>query len=130
MPHTSMAMKTGDKSVADLAELLAMPRDEDILYIPYIHYMNMVNPSAGMFTGSSRFGALYLKADGTVQVPYNVRLTQKFTDLFGERIEWMSATETIYNVSSTYSRRNPTALAIPKYICVKDIEISHSNPSY
>lgn len=130
VPHTSMAMKTGDKSVADLAELLAMPRDEDILYIPYIHYMNMVNPSAGMFTGSSRFGALYLKADGTVQVPYNVRLTQKFTDLFGERIEWMSATETIYNVSSTYSRRNPTALAIPKYICVKDIEISHSNPSY
>ena len=128
--HTSMAMKTGDKPVADLAELLAMPRDEDILYIPYIHYMNMVNPSAGMFTGSSRFGALYLKADGTVQVPYNVRLTQKFTDLFGERIEWMSATETIYNVSSTYSRRNPTALAIPKYMCVKDIEISHSNPSY
>ena len=130
VPHYSLVVSVGDKPVASLKELLEMPRDEDILYIPYIHYMNMVNPSAGVFTGSSRFGALYLKADGSVQVPYNVRLTQKFTDMFGERVEWMSAKETVYNVSSTYSRRNPEALAIPKYICVKDIEISHSNPSY
>ncbi len=130
VPHYNLVVSVGDKPVASLKELLELPRDEDILYIPYIHYMNMVNPSEGIFTGSSRFGALYLKADGSVQVPYNVRLTQKFTDMFGERVEWMSARETIYNVSSTYSRRNPEALAIPKYICVKDIEISHSNPSY
>ncbi len=130
VPHLSVVMSKGDKKVCSLTELLAMPREEDILYIPYIHYMNMVNPSAGMLTGSSRFGALYLKADGTVQVPYNVRLTQKFTDFFGDRIEWMSSCESVYNTSSTYSRRNPRALAIPKYICVKDIEISHSNPSY
>lgn len=128
--HYSLVMSLGDKPVASLKELVEMPRDEDILYIPYIHYMNMVNPSGGVFTGSSRFGALYLKADGSVQVPYNVRLTQKFTDMFGERVEWMSANETIYNVSSSYGRRNPQALAIPKYICVKDIEISHSNSSY
>ena len=130
VPHYSLVVGVGDKPVASLKELLEMPRDEDILYIPYIHYMNIVNPSVGMFTGSSRFGALYLKADGTVQVPYNVRLTQKATDMFGERVEWMGSKETVYNVSSSYSRRNPEALVIPKYICVKDIEISHSNPSY
>src|SRR5690606_40213485 len=56
----------------------------------YIHYMNVVNPTQGMITGSSRFGALFLKKDGSVQVPYNVRLTQKFYDFFGERVQWMS----------------------------------------
>ena len=128
--HTSLVMQGGDKSVASLKELLEMPREEDILYIPYIHYMNVVNPTQGMVTGSSRFGALFLKKDGSVQVPYNVRLTQKFTDFFGERVQWLSKEEVAYNVSSSYGRRDPTALKLPRFICVKEIEVSHSNPSY
>src|SRR5690606_41676660 len=92
----------------------------------YIHYMNVVNPTQGMITGSSRFGALFLKKDGSVQVPYNVRLTQKFYDFFGERVQWMSQKQVAYNVSSSYGRRDPTALKIPRFVCVKGIEISHS----
>ena len=92
--------------------------------------MNVVNPSQGMVTGSSRFGALYLKKDGSVQVPYNVRLTQKFSDFFGERLQWLSQEQVAYNVSSSYGRRNPTALKVPRFLCVKEIEVSHSNPSY
>ena len=76
----SLVMDGGDAPFATLKDLLEMPRDEDILYIPYIHYMNVVNPTQGMITGSSRFGALLLKKDGSVQVPYNVRLTQRFYD--------------------------------------------------
>ncbi len=128
--HASLVMDGGEKSLATLKDLLEMPREEDILYVPYIHYMNVVNPSQGMVTGSSRFGALYLKKDGSVQVPYNVRLTQKFSDFFGERVQWMSTEQVAYNVSSSYGRRNPTALKVPQFICVKEIEISHSNPSY
>lgn len=128
--HASLVMDGGEKSLATLKDLLEMPREEDILYVPYIHYMNVVNPSQGMVTGSSRFGALYLKKDGSVQVPYNVRLTQKFSDFFGERVQWMSKELVAYNVSSSYGRRNPTALKVPRFICVKEIEISHSNPSY
>ena len=126
----SLVMGAGETQIATLKDLLDMPRDEDLLYIPYIHYMNVVNPSLGMMTGSSRFGALYLKKDGSVQVPYNVRLTQRFYDFFGERVQWMSEKQVAYNVSSSYGRRDPTALKIPRFVCVKGIEISHSNPSY
>ena len=128
--HLSLIIDGGKEQVASLQELLAMPREEDILYIPYIHYMNVVNPSQGMVTGSSRFGALFLKKDGTIEVPYNVRLTQKFTDFFGEGVAWLSEKQVAYNVSSSYGRRNPSALKVPRFICVKEIEISHSNPSY
>ncbi|NLA41979.1 MAG: hypothetical protein GX874_11360, partial [Smithella sp.] len=126
----SLVMGAGAQPVATLKDLLEMKRDEDILYVPYIHYMNVVNPSQGMVTGSSRFGALYLKKDGSVQVPFNVRLTQKLTDYFGERVQWLSEKQVAYNVSSSYGRRNPTALKVPRFVCVKEIEVSHSNPSY
>ncbi|MEL7626605.1 MAG: metallopeptidase TldD-related protein [Anaerolineaceae bacterium] len=128
--RTSLVINAGTEPIESLKDLCEMPRDEDILYIPYIHYMNVVNPSQGMMTGSSRFGALFLKKDGSVQVPYNVRLTQKFTDFFGKNILWMSKKQVAYNVSSSYGRRDPTALRVPRFVCVKDIEISHSNPSY
>jgi len=128
--HASLVMDGGDKSLSTLKDLIEMDRDEDILYVPYIHYMNVVNPTQGMITGSSRFGALFLKKDGSVQVPYNVRLTQKFSDFFGERVQWLSQKQVVYNVSSSYGRRDPNALKVPRFICVKEIEISHSNPSY
>ena len=107
-----------------------MPREKDLLYIPYLHYMNMVNPSRGLVTGSSRFGALLLKQDGSVVVPYNVRLTQSLLDIFGERIAWLSTDPAINNTSMSYGARNPTALVVPAFIRVNELEISHSNTSY
>jgi len=128
--HASLVMDAGSSEINTLQALIDMEREEDILYIPYMHYMNVVNPTQGMITGSSRFGALFLKKDGSVQVPYNVRLTQKFSDFFGERVQWLSQKQVVYNVSSSYGRRDPNALKVPRFICVKEIEISHSNPSY
>ncbi len=128
--HKSLVVNSGDMPVGDLEALINMPREEDILYIPYIHYMNFVNPTAGMFTGSSRFGALLLKADGSVAVPYNVRLTQTFGDLFGDNLAWISEEQVVHNVSSSYGERNPRAIVVPRFICVKGIAISHSNSSY
>ena len=49
--HQSIVVGAGDAPVNSLQELLAMPRDEDILYIPYLHYIHIVNPSAGVLTG-------------------------------------------------------------------------------
>ncbi|HSN95267.1 MAG TPA: metallopeptidase TldD-related protein [Anaerolineaceae bacterium] len=128
--HQSIVIGAGDAEANSLRELLAMPRDEDLLYIPYLHYINIVNPSAGVITGSSRFGALLLKKDGTVEVPYNVRITQSFMDLFGEGVAWMSSRQMVYNVSSSYGQRNPTAVKLPRFICTHGVEISHSNSSY
>jgi len=128
--HKSLVVDGGDMEVNTLEELVALPRDKDILYIPFIHYMNIVNPSKGLLTGSSRFGALLLKADGSVVVPYNVRLTQSIPDIFGEKVAWMSKAQTVYNTSQSYGQRNPTAKIVPNFSCVKDLEISHSNDSY
>jgi hypothetical protein len=128
--HRSLAVTGGESDVNTLEELVKMPRDKDILYFPFIHYMNIVNPSKALVTGSSRFGALLLKADGSVVVPYNVRLTQSLLDIFGDKVAWLSRATVPYNTSNSYGSRNPTAIMVPKFMRVNDLEISHSNSSY
>jgi len=128
--HRSIVLRGGEVNVATLEDLVRMPRENDILYIPYLHYMNVVNPTRGVITASSRFGALLLKQDGTVAVPYNVRLTQSLLDLFGDGVAWLSSVEAVNNGSVTYGPRNPTAAVVPAFMRVNGLEISHSNSSY
>jgi len=130
VPHTSMVMQGSDVTASSLQELVAMERDHDVLYIPFLHYMNVVNPSKGLVTGSSRFGALLLKRDGAVVVPYNVRLTQSLLDIFGDRLAWVSQAQVVANTSMSYGARNPRAIIVPALMQVNGLEISHSNPSY
>jgi len=129
--HKSLVLNGGDmQDVNTLQDLVNLPREKDILYIPFLHYMNIVNPSKGIITGSSRFGALLLKKDGSVVVPFNVRLTQSLLDLFGDKVAWLSQATVPYNTSQSYGARNPTAIIVPKFVRVNDLEISHSNSSY
>lgn len=130
VPHKSLVLDAGEMDVSALEDLVKMPKDKDILYIPFLHYMNIVNPSKALVTASSRFGALLLKKDGSIVVPFNVRVTQSLLDVFGEKIAWMSKQQTVYNTSASYGARNPVAIVVPKFICVNDLEISHSNSSY
>lgn len=128
--HKSLVLSGGMVEVKSLQELVAMRCDTDLLYIPFLHYMNIVNPSKGVVTASSRFGALLLKKDGTVAIPFNVRLTQSLLDIFGEKLAWMSKETIAYNQSISYRARNPTAMIVPRFIRVNNLEISGSNPSY
>jgi PmbA protein len=128
--HKSLVLSGGDKEVSSLADLVDLPRERDLLFIPFLHYMNVVNPTRGIITGSSRFGALLLKQDGTVVVPYNVRLTQSLLDIFGDKMAWLSKSTVPYNTSESYDARNPTSILVPRFIQVNGLEISHSNSSY
>jgi predicted Zn-dependent protease len=128
--HKSLVLGGGAVEAGTLEELVKLPRDRDLLYIPFLHYLNLVNPSKGLITASSRFGALLLKKDGSVAVPYNVRITQSLLDIFGARVEWLSRAQTVHNTSSSYGARNPTSVVVPAFMKVKDLEISHSNSSY
>lgn len=129
--HTSLVLKGGTKKGADsLVEIMSMSREKDLLYIPFLHYMNIVNPSKAILTGSSRFGTRLLRKDGSIGVPFNVRLTQSLLDVFGDNVAWMSEKTIAYNTSSSYGRRNPNAIVVPEFIRVNDLEISQSNPSY
>jgi predicted Zn-dependent protease len=130
VPHKSLMLSPGSQPVASLEELVRLPREKDILYIPFLHYTNIVNPSKAIFTGSSRFGALLLKKDGSVVIPYNVRLTQSLLDIFGDRVAWFSQQPVVYNTSVSYGSRNPAAMIVPAFIRVNEVEISHSNASY
>ena len=112
------------------SELKSAAEEKDILYIPYLHYTGVVNPGEGLVTGSSRFGALWFKQDGSIEVPYNVRLTNKLSDLFGASLKSLSKVTIAYNLSQTYGARNPEAAIVPGFVCLDDIEISHSNDSY
>jgi predicted Zn-dependent protease len=128
--HKSLVLGGGEEPASTLEELVNKPREKDILYIPFLHYMNIVNPTKGIITASSRFGALLLKQDGSTAVPYNVRLTQSLLDIFGDRIEWLSRETVPYNTSESYGQRNPRAVVVPRLMRVNDLEISHSNASY
>ncbi len=128
--HKSLVLGGGDKEAATLEELVNLPRENDLLYIPFLHYMNIVNPSKGLITASSRFGALLLKKDGSVAVPYNVRITQSLLDIFGDRLAWLSRPLVVNNTSMSYGARNPTAIVLPAFLQVNDLEISHSNSTY
>ncbi len=130
VPRNSLVLSGGNARVSTLADLEKMPRENDLLFIPFLHYMNIVNPSKGIVTASSRFGALLLKKDGPVIVPYNVRITQSLLDIFGDGVAWMSAAQTVNNTSVSYGVRNPTALVVPTFMRVNNLEISHSNSSY
>ncbi len=130
VPHISLVLEPGSEAVKTIQELAAKPRKNDLLYIPFLHYMNIVHPSKGTVTASSRFGALLLKKDGSIVIPYNVRLTHSLLDIFGEKLAWLSDKSIPYNVSQSYGARNPTAIMVPKFMQVNDLEISHSNDSY
>jgi len=73
---------------------------------------------------------LLLKKDGSVVVPYNVRLTQSLLDIFGAGLAWISEKTVPYNTSSSYGARNPTSIIVPRFMQVNGLEISHSNSSY
>ena len=130
VPHKSLALEAGDVEVDSLSALASMPREKDLLYIPFLHYMNIVNPSKGIITATSRFGTLLLKKDGTVVTPYNVRITQSLLDIFGDKVAWLSKETVPYNTSQSYGARNPTAVIVPRFVCTEDLEVSHSNPSF
>ena len=128
--HKSLMLRGGKERIDTLEELVNTPRDKDILYVPFLHYMNIVNPTKGIITASSRFGALLLKQDGSTAIPYNIRLTQSLLDIFGDRVAWLSREVVPYNTSQSYGERNPTAMIVPRFMRVNNLEISHSNASY
>ena len=128
--HLSLGIGSGKQEVNSLEALLSMPRDRDILYIPSIHYIGIVNPTEGILTGSSRFGALLLKKDGSVAIPYNVRFTHSLLTFFGDGVEWLSTETVPYSISNSYGARNPTAIIVPRFMRINGLEVSHSNSSY
>jgi predicted Zn-dependent protease len=102
---------------------------KDALYIPHLHYIHMPDPTKGMFTGSSRFNARLVK-NGEFTAPLlSSRVTDTIPQVFSGIIAVSSRT-TPWNVSSTYDRRQPTAVSIPEYIVADGVRISDVAASF
>ncbi|HHW92969.1 MAG TPA: hypothetical protein GX734_00500 [Clostridiaceae bacterium] len=130
VPHLSLVLQGGDVDTALIQDFAKLPRDRDILYVPYLHYANIVNPTEGLITGVSRFGALYLKRDGTITLPYNVRFTERLDELFGDKLVWMSRELVPYGSSSHYFGRDQYAALVPALACFDDVSVEISNESF
>ncbi len=130
VPNLSLVLQGGDADAARIQDFASLPRDGDILYVPYLHYANIVNPTEGLVTGVSRFGALYLKKDGSIMLPYNVRFTERLDKLFGEKLVWLSRELVPYGTSSTYFGRTPYAALVPALACFDGVNVEISNESF
>lgn len=128
--HLSIQVRGGTEDIRTVQELAAQAREEDILYVPFLHYMNIVNPSEGQLTATSRFGALLLKKDGSIELPYNVRFTEKLAQLFGDKLQWMSKHSVPYGSSTHYEGRDPYALLVPALTCFDGVRVEISNERF
>ncbi len=128
--NLALALQGGDVDAALIQDFVKLPRDHDILYVPYLHYANIVNPTEGLVTGVSRFGALYLKSDGTITLPYNVRFTERLDELFGDKLVWLSKDLVPYGSSSSYFGRDQYAALVPALACFDNVSVEISNESF
>ncbi|MBN2790175.1 MAG: hypothetical protein JXR69_08290 [Candidatus Delongbacteria bacterium] len=123
---SSISVKCGDGEECPLEAVKSLG---DVLYIPALHYINLPNISKGIFTGSSRFNALYVK-DGKVVGPiYSSRITDTFQNVFGD-VAKISKADISVNLSNTYGRRAPVASSVPKYMVCRGVKITDSADSF
>lgn len=122
----SLVMKSGDapeniaEATADLGK---------VLYIPALHYLNIPNPSKGIFTGSSRFNAVLLENGKVVGPIFSARVTDTFASVFTKIVKIARSNESI-NLSNTYGRRSPVAYSVPKFIVSEKVKITDSADSF
>jgi len=129
-PHTggssSIVMQPGSADPDLLAAVKGMGR---VIYIPALHYLNMPNPSQGIFTGSSRFNAVLIENGKVVSPIFSSRITDSFQNVFGN-VSLISSEAEPVNLSNTYGRRMPEAASMPSYIVSEKVKITDSADSF
>lgn len=116
----NMVLKTGD-GPADFDSMIKAEKGPAI-YIPYLHYMNIPNPTKGEITASSRFGTFFLE-DGKIKSHlYNVRILDSLIRMFNN-VEWLSSKLDASNISDTYGLRMAQAVSAPRFVKIKDVPI-------
>ncbi|MBU4487318.1 MAG: hypothetical protein KKD38_10375 [Candidatus Delongbacteria bacterium] len=122
----SMTMKSGTGNSSFLKEIKDLGT---VLYIPALHYINIPNPSEGIFTGSSRFNAVLIKKGLIVSPIFSTRITDTFQSVFGN-VKTISEESVSVNLSNTYGRRSPVAVSVPSYMVTEGIKITDCADSF
>ena len=101
----------------------------DALYIPHLHYLNMPDPSCGMFTGSSRFNALRIANGECVAPMLSSRITDTIPNVLAN-VQAVASRSVPVNVSETYGERSPNAISVPEYLLCDHVRISDVADSF
>jgi predicted Zn-dependent protease len=112
---------------AGLAAGLALAGDA--LYIPHLHYVNMPDPSRGIFTGSSRFNAMRIEGGACTAPLLSSRVTDAIANVLSHVVA-ISSRSVPVNVSNTYGRRAPDATSVPEYLICDNVRISDVAESF
>lgn len=123
---TSITMGTGDGPVDPLAAAADLP---SVLYIPALHYMHIPNRSQGLFTGSSRFGAVLVEHGRMVRPIHSSRVTDTFANVLGH-VQTLAGHAVSVNQSQSYGRRAPVASCVPAYALIEGVMITDSADTF
>jgi len=101
----------------------------DALYIPFLHYIHMPDPTKGMFTGSSRFNAQRIEKGEFTAPLLSSRVTDTIPNVFNHVVA-ISSRAVPVNESGTYGRRTPEAYSVPEYVLCDNVRISDVADSF
>ena len=124
--YDDLVLATGS-APAGLAAGLALAGEA--LYIPFLHYTHIPDPSRGSFTGSSRFNALRVEG-GTFTAPlFSTRITDTLPNVFSHVVAVSSRAVSV-NLSTTYGPRAPLALSVPEYLICDNVRVNDVAESF
>lgn len=124
--NTDFVLATGD---APAGKDSGIKLAQDALYIPHLHYIHMPDPTKGMFTGSSRFNAMRIEKGEFTAPLFSSRVTDTVPSVLNHVVA-ISSRSVPVNVSSTYDRREPTAISVPEYLLCDEVRISDVADSF
>ena len=101
----------------------------DALYIPYLHYVHMPDPSKGIMTGSSRFNALRIDGGRPASPLFSVRVTDSVVNMLSHVIA-VASRPVFADISTSYERRTPEAISVPEYMICDNVRISDRTESF
>lgn len=101
----------------------------EALYIPFLHYTHMPDPSRGAFTGSSRFNAQRVTAGQCTAPLFSTRLTDTIPNVLNHVLA-VSSRAVAVNLSNTYGPRAPVSYSVPEYLICDSVRVSDVAESF
>jgi predicted Zn-dependent protease len=103
----NLCVRGGDATTGDLIE-----RTGDGIYVTRLHYLNIVDPRAGILTGMTRDGTFLIEGGKVTRPLVNLRFTTSFPD-FAAKLLGLSRDIKLVNLSDFYDERLPLGALVP-----------------
>jgi predicted Zn-dependent protease len=105
---TALVVEGGEAgSTCELAELVG-----EGIYVTRVHYIGVVDPRAGILTGTTRDGTFRIRGGKLAEPLVNLRFTISMPELLAD-LPGLTRTRTLVNQSDFYGPRDPVAALVP-----------------